>query len=125
MKLYKNKNGFTLVEVMVIITIIGILASLTIYGIGSWRKKASETEVKNALVSLSNIMENERNFNNGYPTSLPSSYRYNTTSLTVTYKSGGDVTRYCADGISNNDSSVVYMIKSPSKEPQAGTCPSF
>lgn len=50
--LRKNQAGFSLVELMVVVAIIGILASLAIPSIGKYMAKARQSEAKTQLSSL-------------------------------------------------------------------------
>lgn len=55
-ELRKNKKGFTLMELIVVIVIIGILTAVLVPGIISWIGKAKEvqleTEARNALIQV-------------------------------------------------------------------------
>ncbi|HMI09558.1 MAG TPA: prepilin-type N-terminal cleavage/methylation domain-containing protein [Candidatus Saccharimonadales bacterium] len=119
--MHKNK-GFTLVEIIVIISVIAILVTVVIVSVGNWRKSTAETEVKSDLRSLSGAMEAARNFNNGYPTSIPSTFT-SSDNVTVTYDSGNSA-NYCVDAVSTADSTVKYHIDTAAtgREPQAGIC---
>jgi prepilin-type N-terminal cleavage/methylation domain-containing protein len=51
-----NKKGFTLIEVLIVVSIIGILASVVLVGLGEFRKRGRDTrriadlqQVRNAL----------------------------------------------------------------------------
>jgi len=48
----KNQAGFSLVELMVVVAIIGILASLAIPSVGKYMAKARQSEAKTQLSSL-------------------------------------------------------------------------
>jgi type IV pilus assembly protein PilA len=48
----KNQSGFSLVELMVVVAIIGILASLAIPSVGKYMAKARQSEAKTQLSSL-------------------------------------------------------------------------
>jgi type IV pilus assembly protein PilA len=48
----KNEAGFSLVELMVVVAIIGILASLAIPSVGKYMAKARQSEAKTQLSSL-------------------------------------------------------------------------
>jgi type IV pilus assembly protein PilA len=48
----KNESGFSLVELMVVVAIIGILASLAIPSVGKYMAKARQSEAKTQLSSM-------------------------------------------------------------------------
>jgi type IV pilus assembly protein PilA len=47
------KRGFTLVELMIVVAIVGVLASLAIYGVRKYVTNAKTTEARNALGQMS------------------------------------------------------------------------
>lgn len=119
----RGGNGFTIVELAVVIAVIGILASIVIFSFGEWRVSVAKKEVQNDLLSVKSAMHSERNFKNAYPTSLPSSVTASE-NVTVAYHSGTS-TSYCVDGESKVVPSVTYYIKAvngDAGEPTEGTC---
>ena len=49
----KSKAGFTLVELMIVVAIVGILAVLAIYGVRKYIANAKTTEARNSLGQIS------------------------------------------------------------------------
>ncbi len=119
-----SRKGFTIVELLVVITIIGILASISIISYGAWRHSAISAKVKNDLNGVAAAMDSARTFNNVYPSTVPSSI---VPSPGVTLKGGStDGTTYCVEADSTEDTTITYYLSSTniSAGPQAGTCAS-
>ena len=118
-----RSKGFTAVEMVVVISLIGILSMIIITQYQGWVKRTAQKEVQSDLISAAAAMEAARNFSNGYPLSLPTTFK-KSPGVNVTYKAGGTATAYCLDGTSTKDSSVDYYISSAgTKTPTAGMCP--
>ncbi len=68
----KNKtyNGFTLVELLVVIGIIAVILGISIFGIGGARKGSRDTKRKADLETIRSAAELYRSDNDGYPGSL-------------------------------------------------------
>jgi prepilin-type N-terminal cleavage/methylation domain-containing protein len=128
-KQHRLKRGFTIVELVVVIAVLGILAGITIVSYGAWRQEAARTEVQSDLTQVATAMKNARNFNGEYPTatpgsSLPDELFKSNANVTVTYVIGS-ADSYCVEAVSNAESDVVYHIQttgSTSGSPTAGEC---
>lgn len=118
--LHVSKSGFTVVELMVGITVLVILAVIVTFVYSDWDKRSQTTFVKSDLQTAATAMEEVRNFNNGYPLSLPANFEASQ-HVTVTYHSG-DAKNYCINGQSKRLSAVRFHIEEDNSEPQAGTC---
>lgn len=128
-----NAQGFTLVELMVVMVVIVILSSITIVGFGSWRTRVAETEVKSDLYGVKAGMEAARNHSNGYPvyaigtvfdgTNSTRAVFRQSENVIITYRSGS-ATTYCVQAQSNEIATVTMFVNmgSSNKEPQPGTC---
>lgn len=62
--------GFTLVEMMVVVVLIGILAGITAVGYGGYRREVSDSAVRNDLTHATSSLEAYKNFNSNYPPNL-------------------------------------------------------
>lgn len=69
-----SKNGFTIVELVVVIAIIGILATITVVSYGSWRTTTTQNQLKSDLNGVASAMESARTFGNTYPATVPSTF---------------------------------------------------
>lgn len=69
-KTLKNQGGFTLLELLIVIVIIGILALLIIPNITSAPKKARDTQRKTDITAIRKGLEEYFVNNNSYPAAL-------------------------------------------------------
>ncbi len=118
-----QKNlGFTIVELIVVISVIAILAGITIVGYGAWQKGIRTDQVVSDLKAAAAAMESARNEQNGYPSSLPSTVKASDgVTLTVIETSSGT---FCIDGKSTTDTTINYYIDQSlvSSSAKTGTC---
>jgi prepilin-type N-terminal cleavage/methylation domain-containing protein len=118
----RKKNGFTIVELIVVIAVIAILAAIMIVSYNAWQKSIHANQVKSQLNSAAQAMEGIRNFTNSYPATMPSTY---TPSSDVTVTIALSIpTEFCLDGVSVKDSSIEFYVysKQLDKGPVEGTC---
>ncbi len=129
----KKSSGFTIVEIIATIIIMGILFTIAVLSYGDWQQRIAVTDTRSALKAVHAAMESSRNFSTGYPIGVaggsipaPSYVQKAADKVTVTY-AGGNATGYCANVVSTVRPSVVYYIKPLSTaasvtEPTAGSC---
>lgn len=67
MGIAKNKHGFTIVELLIVIVVIGILAAITIVAFNGVQNRANDTAVKQDLKNFKTKMEAYRALNDIYP----------------------------------------------------------
>ena len=116
----KKASGFTIIEVITTITIIGILVGITVFSIGNWRTRTAQNEVSSDLHNVASAMEAARNFSTGYPASIPTTFRASP-NVTVTLRSSTSST-YCVEAASKVVTTVVYKVSNSNRTPAAGTC---
>ena len=66
-KLLKRQSGFTLLELLIVIVIIGILALIIVQGLASGPKRARDAQRKSDMRAVKNALETYYNDNNVYP----------------------------------------------------------
>jgi len=67
--IYKNKSsGFTLIEIMIVIAIIGMLAGLVIPNLFSKQDEAAKIAAKQDIATISTALQTYRLDNSNYPT---------------------------------------------------------
>jgi type IV pilus assembly protein PilA len=65
-RMRRGQKGFTLIELMIVIAIIGILAAIAIPQFAAYRKRAQDSAAKSALKNLATAQENYYVQNNRY-----------------------------------------------------------
>jgi len=121
----QNKNGFTIVEILVIVTVIAVLATITIFAFGSWRARTAKTEVQNDLRNSNSAIKNYQTFNNALPLSQAAFSPIYTPSRNVTlnYVRRGDAASYCLKGQSTAKTTVIWYVDSlVSPDPTTTSC---
>ena len=66
MKFQKNSNGFTLIEVMIVVAILGILAAVALPSYNSYIERGHRSSAKAALLEAAQFMERYRTTNFNY-----------------------------------------------------------
>lgn len=115
-------RAFTLVELLIVITVIAILALVAVIGYGNWHTTILQKQVQSDLKQAAAAMQDAKNFGTGYPSTVPSSY---TPSAGTVLTGGGsaDGTTFCINGTTSSNSSIKYYIQDGGGAPLAGTCP--
>ena len=65
-----TKTAFTLIEIMITISVIAILASVTMVSYGLWGRQTSDSVVKNDVIQATSGLTSYINFQNNYPPNL-------------------------------------------------------
>lgn len=84
----KNNNGFTLVEICLVVGIILLLAAIAIPNILRVRVNANETSAQATLKTIANAMEMYTNVNNVYPGTTSDLFSVSPPYLSIDYFTG-------------------------------------
>lgn len=121
---HKRLFGFTIVELIVVIAVIGILGSIAIVSYNGWRSTTIANQLKSDLNGIATAMEDARNFGNGYPATFPNTFK--TSSGVILSGGSADGKTYCIEAGSSQDSTLHYYITQDLAKQGArlGTCAS-
>lgn len=115
-QLFRNKSahGFTLIEIMVVIAIILVLASMTIGGLSYYKRKAAESRTEVFIASVSRALDEYRADEGNYPTDGADGS--NTSSAVLYDELYGDRD---GDGVPDDDATVYLDALNPSSQGSA------
>jgi prepilin-type N-terminal cleavage/methylation domain-containing protein len=110
-------SGFTIVELLIVVVIIGILAAITIVAYNGIQKRAQAAAVSASLNQVSKKVQLYYVDNNTYPSTLAAA---GVSDSSVTYQYTGASTSYCITGTQGSTSLYVSDTQS---SPTTGGCP--
>lgn len=121
----KTLSGFTIVELLVVIVIISILATITIISYTGISQEARATSLKPDLRNASNQLEMDKVTNDGYPlteASANESRGLTKSADTIFAYTRNDTGGYCLTARSISNPSVKYYLSNGS-DIASGSCP--
>jgi|GEM_PF-3688664 prepilin-type N-terminal cleavage/methylation domain-containing protein len=119
-KNFKKADAFTLVELLIVITVIGIMATISVVSYNGLQKRSSQTAMISDLSNASTEME--RLYiasNNSYPTTIPSSITTSSPNIKLTLHTNDGFIHYSNLTVDQNASLFVNVCSSlmPLKSP--------
>ena len=120
----RKQYGFTIIELLVVIVVISILAAIVVVSYGGWRTSINTSAVKSDLTAAATAMENARNQDTGFPSSIPNSFTASQ-NVVITLASVS-AKEFCINGSYSTTPSIQYYVDqvTTAQKPQAGTCAS-
>ncbi len=118
-KQYKTDNGFTLVELLIVIVVIAILAAITIVAYNGVSGNARNSVLKADLAQAAQKLETYKVDNNGnYPNILSDAQIGNGSGL-YAYRYSATTNSYC---LTESNASAYSYVTNVLRTPQGGTC---
>ena len=118
-------HGFTIVELLVVIVVIGILTAIVIVSGSAYIKKSADTTVQSNLQSAATAFRNEKAKKGGYPTTqdeLDNLVKPNTDIALVLV--GSDNNDFCINASSIKYSDINYYMGVNDTKPTTTNCAS-
>lgn len=115
-----KQQGFTVVEVLTIVVIVGILAGIVATGYGAWQRNLTEDVLESDLRNVHTAMKTESQFNNTYPSSVPDNFSpSNNVTMTVV---SSTVSTFCIEATRHNSVVDLTWHITEAGTPASGTC---
>lgn len=120
----KNKHGFTIVELLIVIVVIGILAAITIVSYNGIQQRARIAVLQSDLRNSSNQLEVENAQKDSYPSSAAAANDGKglvaSAGTTYQYVSIAPFTEYC---LAATNAQISYYLTSNDATIREGVCP--
>jgi len=104
-----TSRGFTIVELLIVIIVIAILASITIVAYNGIQKRTVQSLVQNTAREAAKAMEMKKTVEGIYPTTIPDTFTI-TSSLGVGITQVGDQASFCFNVTTTRYDDVFYSI---------------
>jgi serine/threonine-protein kinase len=117
---YDGRRGFTIVELLVVIVVIGILAAITIVSYNGIQQRANLAALKVDMSSAAKTLELINTGNGTYPASLLIAALKSSPGTSYQYTYTVSSNSYCLTGTNNG---VAYIASTANPTPAVGVCP--
>lgn len=122
----KNSPGFTIVELLVVVVVIGILASIAIVSYNGIQKRAVGAKMQTQLSQVKRAVEVDRVVSGGYATDFPAEVQTvvgSDPTIISSFFQRDSGAGFCADSYSTKYDDLMFYIDDTSGRVQEGLCP--
>lgn len=121
----KTTTGFTIVELLIVIIVIAILATITVVAYNGIQKRAAATAMQSELTQVKKAAEVDKPHFGGYPADFPedtqNAVNQNDTIISHYYqRSSGQ--GFCADSYSTKHTDLQFHVDNTTDTVQEGLC---
>lgn len=116
-----DRRGFTIVELLIVIVVIGILAAIVIVAFNGIQDRAKVTSISSGLKQYSKSIAAYNTINDRYPTSLEEAGVKNANGISYQYTSAS-AQEYCLTATSGT---MTYYISQVDNSVQSGVCSNY
>lgn len=125
MKMKCNLNGFTIIEVLVVVVIIAIIAAITLAVYSGVTKNAYDLSLKSDLSGAAETLKTFKAMNNSYPTTISCVQQDDSTNACIKSSDGNSYISYTMTANTftlvekNNPTGLMYKITESISQPVA------
>lgn len=117
-------NGFTVVEMLAVVLVIGILAGISVVSYGAWQQRQADNLTKSEALTALQAMQNYKNFKGAYPTNIDTFMNKKSPEVTLEFANPvPSGMQFCIQATSVKINTIKYYVSDTVKDPQSGTCP--
>lgn len=123
----QTKNGFTIVELMVVIVIIALLAVISYVGFSAVQRQGHESALMSDLTNAASVLALDYKIDGKYPLTGSAANAGKglaaSDGVSLSYEHDIINDEYCVTATSNRSDVSPYHIRSSLTRPESGTCP--
>jgi prepilin-type N-terminal cleavage/methylation domain-containing protein len=121
MRKIRANDGFTIVELLIVIIVIGILAAITIVAYNGIQSRARTTLLTTDLAKAARLMAASHADNGSYPASIPSDMKYSS-GIGMSLANTGDANAFCINAQLNGSNTLQMYYDSAVGVAANGVC---